>query len=76
MHSLSPGQPLPPCNQECPSTLSRVQTAIRRRLRVFAGADIWGYLGLAFGLSGCGGLQRSEFASYPVQALDGRIVLE
>jgi hypothetical protein len=32
MHSLSHGQPLLPCNQECPDAFSLVQTAIRRRL--------------------------------------------
>jgi hypothetical protein len=33
MHSLSHGQSLLPCNQECSTAFSRVQTAMRRRLR-------------------------------------------
>jgi hypothetical protein len=33
---------------------------------LFRASDWVGYLGLAFGLSGCGGLQRSEFASDPL----------
>jgi hypothetical protein len=43
-----------------------LQTA-QETLGVLTGAVILGYLGLAFGLSGCGGLQRSEFAYHPVQ---------
>jgi hypothetical protein len=30
------------------------------------GAVIWGYLGLAFRLSGCGGLQCTELAAFIV----------
>jgi len=46
--------------------MQRALQTHQKALGILRGAVIWGYLGSANRLIGCGGLQHHEFARHPV----------